>query len=113
MGKVGDSETAGGGRIVIMVDSMNLNGTGKPLKSMGTPLNDGKLYGYPLQGGTGGYIYVSTFNRVSLNNTISPDVMITADGGFGYLNYFGGNGGVIVFDGNFTFPESQVSTIGG
>lgn len=35
MGMKGDAETAGGGRIVIVVDSLNLYGTGTPINAKG------------------------------------------------------------------------------
>jgi hypothetical protein len=38
MGRSGDQETAGGGRILILTDSLNLNGFGKKLQANGLPL---------------------------------------------------------------------------
>lgn len=53
-----------------------------------------------LNGGSGGYIYVSTKNDVRAN-TISPTAQFEAKGGYGKNQGLGGAGGVIILDGTF------------
>jgi len=80
MGKFGDAETAGGGRIVILADCLNLNGTGSAISANGLSFDDGTLHLDALQGGSGGYIYITTANNVCTNFE-SIEVKITALGG--------------------------------
>ena len=64
MGKFGDAETAGGGRIVILADCLNLNGTGSAIIANGLSFDDGTPHLDALQGGSGGYIYINTTNKL-------------------------------------------------
>ena len=67
-------ETAGGGRIVINVESLNLNGTGAQIQANAKPYSNSTTNS-SLPGGSGGYIYIATSNLVN-NNTISNSSMI-------------------------------------
>ena len=103
IGKVGDAETAGGGRIIIISDSITIKGEGAKIQANARPTSDYTgIYG--LQGGSAGYIYISTANNLN-SNSLSNNFSIEAIGGFGYVDNFGGSGGVIVLDGNFTYPN--------
>ncbi len=79
MGKFGDAETAGGGRIVILADCLNLNGTGSAISANGLSIDDGTLHLDAL-GGYGGYIYITTANNFCTDYE-SIEVKITALGG--------------------------------
>lgn len=57
-GKAGSSETRGGGRIVLYFDNIYLQG-GSLSK---LTANGAAISSSPANGGTGGYIYVKTFN---------------------------------------------------
>ena len=96
MGKTSDIETAGGGRIVIIADSVDFDGPGDKLQANARPYKETDAK-YELAGGSGGYIYVSTTN-VNANNTIDSRAKISANGGYGFLGSYSGSGGVIVFD---------------
>jgi len=63
-------------------------------------------------GGSGGYIYISTSNT-RFNNSVGVSSTIQAQGGFGIGASFGGSGGIIIFDGNFTMNQNQTSAAGG
>ncbi len=102
MGIARNANTTGGGRIVIIADSIQLEGTGQKLTVDAKPYSDAKLTN-DFAGGSGGYIYIFTNNLVN-NNTISANSSLSAQGGFGQGKAFGGSGGVIVLDGNFTMP---------
>lgn len=95
-GKRDDVETAGGGRIVLIADSVKFDGPGEKLSANARPFADFSRKTYSLEGGSGGYIYVSTTNLLK-NNTISDVASISAQGGLGIGSYSGGSGGVIVF----------------
>lgn len=41
-----------------------------------------------------------------ISNTIGENATIEARGGYGYGRYFGGAGGVVIFDKNFEMPDS-------
>lgn len=88
-----DAETAGGGRIVLLSDSIIFDGIGAALQANGLPLTSSEAAPY-LVGGSGGYIYVNTTNRKNTNQ-VEVSVKIEAIGGYG-LN--GGSGGVVVFE---------------
>lgn len=107
-----DIETAGGGRIVIYADSVTFSGDGEVLSANARPFADFERGSYPLAGGSGGYIFVSTSNK-DKNNTVSEDVTISAQGGQGIGEYGGGSGGVIVFDDQFHLTTSRVKVNGG
>lgn len=96
-GSIDDIETAGGGRIVLLADSVTFQGEGEKLSANARPFADFERGQYPLAGGSGGYIYVSTVNS-NRNNTLSDGAIISAQGGLGIGEYAGGSGGVIVFD---------------
>ena len=57
-------ETAGGGRIVVIADSITLEGSGEKLSANGRPYADVEKKSYSLAGGSGGYIYIKTINFV-------------------------------------------------
>ena len=65
-----------------------------------------------LQGGSGGYIYVETANKLS-KNLINQDAKMTAIGGSGLGHWGGGSGGAIVLDGDFRMNEHKVDASGG
>lgn len=65
---------------------------------------------YALIGGSGGYIYVNTTNILE-NNTFGLNTTIQAIGGHGIFGGYGGAGGSIVFDSNFTLTDSQMSGV--
>lgn len=101
MGKAGDAETSGGGRIVILAESIVMQGFGTPLSANAKPYQS-FVAPYREPGGSGGYIYVNTHNKY-LKNQINEDVRIESLGGFGTN---GGSGGVIIFDSGFSMPDS-------
>ena len=102
MGIAKNTNTTGGGRILIIADSIKLDGSGQRLTADAKPFSDANFTN-DFAGGSGGYIYINTANLVN-NNTISVDSSISAQGGFGQGKAYGGSGGVIVLDGNFTMP---------
>lgn len=112
MGKNGDVETAGGGRIVVVADSVTLKGSGNKMEANGAPFQNFVRTTDYLQGGSGGYIYVNTTNRYQANSYDS-EAMISAKGGYGMGGAYSGSGGVIVLDGFFDIPEEQVVMNGG
>ena len=65
-----------------------------------------------MQGGSGGYIYVSTAN-VNKQNSLSDNSTVEAMGGYAVGNATSGSGGVVIFDGNFTVPADRVKVNGG
>jgi len=65
-----------------------------------------------LAGGSGGYIYVHTQNSLD-KNFFSEQFSIEAKGGYGTNGFYGGSGGVIVFDGDFRPPERNIKAAGG
>ena len=101
-------ETAGGGRITIISDSLVLNGFGVPISANAKPYETFTAP-YKEPGGSGGYIYIKTWNR-RLQNEVNEDIRIEAKGGYGTN---GGSGGVIVFEHSFEVSEEQVSAEGG
>ena len=111
-GRDGDAETAGGGRIVILADSITLAGNGEKLAANGRPEADLVRKAYSLEGGSGGYIYVKTFNQHS-SNKLDEKSNISAKGGLGIGDHTGGSGGVIVFDQGFEIAASNVHANGG
>ena len=62
MGEPSDTSTAGGGNIQIRVDSLTVYGTKSAILADGLPFK-GKQDRDHLNGGTGGYIYISTKNK--------------------------------------------------
>jgi hypothetical protein len=109
MGVAGDAETSGGGRIVIIAESVVFNGFSAPLSANGMPYLTLDQSPYQEVGGSGGYIYVNTTNKF-LPNLLSKDISIESKGGFGTS---GGSGGVIVLEGLFFLDDSQVIAVGG
>ena len=70
MGNVSTNLTAGGGRIVIIADSLVLNGTGAQIQANAKPyFNTTSLSN--LAGGSGGYVYIKTTNIVAGNLIIN------------------------------------------
>ena len=108
-----DVETAGGGRIVLVADSVIFRGQGKKLDADARPYEGFTAASYSLEGGSGVYIYVATFNRVNENELGRNRDTITARGGLGIGKYGGGSGGVVVFDDNFYISAYQVQVNGG
>ena len=65
-------------------------------------------------GGSGGYIYIKTTNIYGKhNNAESSDWIISASGGDGKENGFGGSGGIIIVDGNFGISQTNYKAFGG
>lgn len=99
----GDKGTAGGGYIYINVDSTHFDGDSdrNTIEANGWPLaSSSKRHTY--HGGSGGYIYIKTANIYGKhNNADSTSWRISAQGGNGKLDGFGGSGGIIIVDGNF------------
>jgi hypothetical protein len=102
------SSTYGGGRVVIYADSIIIQGTGARIQANGL-CNPG-ISG-PLHGGTGGYIYIKTYNLYG-SNSMDSGGLIEANGGSGLNNGFGGSGGIIIMD-HFNPPINSVSAYGG
>ena len=90
-----DVETAGGGRIIVIVESMVLEGDGDRLSANGRPFDDFKRKDYSLEGGSGGYIYVKTMNAVK-DNEYANGATLSVKGGLGIGEHSGGSGGVII-----------------
>ena len=111
MGKAGDSTTAGGGSIIIIVDSVHIEGQDVKLTSNGMPEEKTKL-DQKRSGGSGGFVYVSTSNHKN-ENKIDPYFTIGAVGGSGIEGGFGGSGGIGVADGNLTVESNNVRAGGG
>jgi hypothetical protein len=104
MGNSFSNESSGGGRIVIIADSLTINGTGAQIQANAKPyLNSTSAS--TLAGGSGGYIYIQTFNKFA-PNFVNSNSSVETKGGFGTGSGFGGSGGVIVFDGNFGLNAS-------
>jgi hypothetical protein len=99
MGEPGDAETSGGGRMVIISDSIIFNGAS--VQANAKPYADSYNKNYYLVGGSGGYIYIQTTNNLN-ENKLGSNVTIEAMGGIGTNGNYGGSGGVIVFDGGFS-----------
>ena len=72
-----DVETAGGGRIVILADSVVFAGAGEKLSANARPYPDFVRKTYSLAGGSGGYIYVNTLNKFA-NNTLNSEIQVSA-----------------------------------
>lgn len=111
MGKAGDSTTAGGGSIIIIVDSVYLEGQDIKLASNGLPEENTQL-DQTRSGGSGGYVYISTSNLQN-ENYIDPYFTIEAVGGYGIQGGLGGSGGIVVADGNLTLDSYNVRASGG
>jgi hypothetical protein len=62
VGYAGEAETAGGGRIVIICDSIQVKSNKPILKANAKPYIDQDIK-YLYRGGSGGYIYVFTFSK--------------------------------------------------
>jgi hypothetical protein len=69
MGFAGDSETAGGGRVIILADSVEFTGHGTPVQANAKPYFNTPTTQSTFRqvGGSGGYIYVSTLNKLNEN----------------------------------------------
>jgi hypothetical protein len=61
MGEPGDAETSGGGRMIIIADSVIFNGAA--VHANAKPFSDAYNKNYYLVGGSGGYIYIQTANN--------------------------------------------------
>ena len=62
--------TTGGGRIVLVLDSLNLNGTGGQIQANAKQLDLNTTLTSVSPGGSGGYVYISTANQIR-NDTVS------------------------------------------
>lgn len=85
------------------VDSTHFQGDGKSntIEANGWP-RDSTTKSGTYHGGSGGYIYIKTTNIYGKhNNAESSNWIISASGGDGKENGFGGSGGIIIVDGNF------------
>lgn len=91
----GDSDTWGGGRLIIIVDSLKLEGKNEKIAAHGYPLKGAS--NTPKNGGSGGYIYIKV-NHKFQKSTIEAGAMITANGGYGVGGGLGGAGGIIVLE---------------
>lgn len=109
MGNITNSESSGGGRIVITADSLFLNGSTSQIQANARPYSRNSTAN-SLSGGSGGYIYIQTSNRFAPNLVNST---VEAKGGSGNGNGFGGSGGIIVFDGNFSLDMNLINAAGG
>jgi hypothetical protein len=69
MGAYGDAETAGGGRIVVIADSIVTDNTNVKISSNGFPVfDDDNDHLDALSGGSGGYVYIHTKNHLNQNS---------------------------------------------
>ena len=101
--------TQAGGRIVVYADSLVLYGDTYRMQASGIDITFGE--GSPFWGGTGGYIYIKTYN-VYNSNYVDEYVTIEASGAPGYNGGYAGSGGVIIFD-HFNVPHSVGVAYGG
>jgi len=85
--------SAGGGRIHIEVDSLELTSSSH-IRANGYPLAEDVYGEEALHGGSGGHIYILTKNTDTLN-TLHTSSRISAVGGNGNKLGFGGSGGVL------------------
>lgn len=83
MGTKGDSETSGGGRIVILADNVHFDteASTPALQANGFPYEDYEASTVDTEGGSGGYIYVNTVNHNGTNNTVGNTTYVKATGG--------------------------------
>ena len=116
MGNAKDANTAGGGRIVIIADSIVATGYGASLQANAKPYENvarATEFADTLVGGSGGYIYVRTMNHHQAENDLGERFRVEAKGGFGMGRGYGGSGGIVVFEGAFNPNTDQVTTVGG
>ena len=97
IGKQGDAETAGGGRILVFADSITLQGQGAKIQANARPYEDQKDRNYSLPGGSGGYIYIRT-GESQKKNFIESSATIEAKGGYSKGDNTGGSGGIVLLD---------------
>jgi hypothetical protein len=74
-------ETAGGGRIVIICDNLQLSGHSAKIEANAKPLK-ATTSNSTLPGGSGGFIYIKTKDQLA-NSTFSPNSTIEVVGGYG------------------------------
>merc|ERR1719181_1851610 len=89
IGKPNDVETAGGGRVVIIADSVDFEGEGAKVQANARPYSDFTKRRYSLSGGSGGYVYIKTTNAHN-DNKISDDSRVEAQGGYAIGEYTSG-----------------------
>ena len=111
IGKQSDVETAGGGRILVYVDSMTLEGEGAKIHANARPYHDQDKRRYSLPGGSGGYIYMRTGENYK-SNKVDSAAMIEAKGGYSLGTNTAGSGGIVILD-NFTLNFSNIAVNGG
>ncbi len=91
----GDTDTWGGGRLVIIADSIKLEGKNEKIQAHGYPML--KQSTQAKNGGSGGYIYIKVLHKFA-RSSIETGAMITANGGYGIGGGFGGAAGVIILE---------------
>lgn len=74
MGNNINNQTAGGGRIVVIAESIVMNGSVSQIQANAKPFFN-KNVSVIEPGGSGGYIYISTSNT-RFNNSVSADSTI-------------------------------------
>lgn len=115
MGNKVDTETSGGGRIVILADHtiFDTAASTPALQANAFPYKDFDSMDIYTEGGSAGYIYVNTVNKYNISNTNGNTTYVQAIGGYGFGQGHGGAGGVIIFDNNFSMPEERVDARSG
>jgi hypothetical protein len=105
MGIINDMATMGGGRVVIIADSIKLEGKNEKISANGYPLQNSSII--TKNGGSGGFIYIKVNHRFN-RSSIETGSRIQANGGFGTNGGLGGAGGVIVYE-KLTFTSEYVT----
>eukprot|EP00347_Sterkiella_histriomuscorum_P018113 403346737 len=96
----GDIYTNGGGRVILIVDSLRIEGKGDKIQANGGPLPINRKINNDFtvrEGGSGGYIYIKTSQNIT-KNSIESGARIVANGGHGKNGGNGGAGGQIIFE---------------
>ncbi|TNV88047.1 hypothetical protein FGO68_gene7075 [Halteria grandinella] len=94
-GTAKDASTNGGGRVIIIVDSLKLEGKSEKIAANGYPLQNTTVSAK--NGGSGGYIYIKVNHRFN-KSSVEPGSKIAANGGFGLSGGLGGSGGIIILE---------------
>ena len=98
IGMQGKQATNGGGHVHIEVDSFDFQGDNTPIRANGLPILENKDFLEDVNGGSGGYIYVKAYNKITKENVLDPFSRFEAIGGYGKNKGYGGAGGVIILD---------------
>ena len=106
--------TSGGGYIYMNIDSTHFDGDGQKntVEANGWPQPSSSKSG-TYYGGSGGYIHIKTTNIYAKNNVNSNNWIISATGGDGKQDGFGGSGGIIILDGKFSVSYYNYKALGG